>query len=113
MRPRDDDAVVVPGADAPWLPIWEFALTYDGYNRAGGFDKAGDLANRAADDWRNDGSLPPDLHAARIALFFEQRRWRHFGYDPGPDDERYIRALVATIGELSGGTVPGPPDLLP
>lgn len=35
-----------------------------------------------------------DLITTRAALFFDQRRWRHFGYEPEGEAEVYIRALV-------------------
>jgi hypothetical protein len=85
--------------------IWAFALTYDGYRRHGGFAGAADIANEALAAWREDGALPDDLTSARAALFFEQRRWRHFGDSPDPESLEYLRALVARIGELSGGRV--------
>ena len=44
----------------------------------------------------------------RIALFFEQRRWRHFGEVAEGDDLAYIRALVDAI--RSGVTTYGRMD---
>jgi hypothetical protein len=41
--------------------------------------------------------MPRDLEKLRIALFFEQRRWRHFGDVPEGADLSYISALVAQI----------------
>jgi hypothetical protein len=96
--------------DAPWPEIWTFALSYNAYDRDGGFDGAARLGNDRAKRWATDGSLPDDLAVARAALFFEQRRYRHFDADPANGDERYVRALVHIITELSGGFVPGPAD---
>lgn len=102
--------IPVPDAAAPLRQIWEFALTYNGYQRRGGSQGAGDLANRALARYEEAGELPEDMDDLRCALFFEQRRWRHYGYDPSPADQRYFRALVRRISEIGHGTVPGPPD---
>lgn len=110
---RDGAAIPVPADDADWLDIWNFALTYNAYDRDGGFGGASDIGNRCAEAWRADGSLPEDLDTARAALFFEQRRYRHFGDDPTGPSEAYVRALVRRISELSGGQIDGRPDPLP
>jgi len=41
----------------------------------------------------------------RACLFFESRRWHHFGYEMDDESAAYVRALVANIGRLSGGAV--------
>ena len=61
----------------------------------------------------SDGTLPDDLDELRAALFFEQRRYHHFGEGPDGSDLDYIEALVGAIREISGGAVPGPADPLP
>jgi hypothetical protein len=109
----DGDRIAVPAMDTPWPEIWAFALSYNAYDRDGGFDGAARIGNDTAKQWANDGSLPEDLALARAALFFEQRRYRHFDTDPDEGGERYVRALVQVITELSGGFVPGPADPLP
>lgn len=105
--------VAVPASDAPWFEIWEFALSYNAYERHDGFDGAARIGNDAAEAWARDRAVPQDLARARAALFFEQRRYRHFGFDPENEDAHYVRALVDGIRELSGGQVEGPPDPLP
>lgn len=97
--------VSVPSPDAPWIELWEFALTYSGYERHGGFEAAAGVANGARARWETRSVMPSSLDEARCALFFEQRRWRHFGSTPTGHDERYITLLVNEIRELSGGTV--------
>ena len=106
-------SVTVPLEDAPWQDIWRFALTYNAYDRLGGFDTASEHGNRARDRWNSEQVLPDELDGARAALFFEQRRFRHFDSDPSGEDEVYVRALIALIRQLSGGSLPGPPDSLP
>lgn len=102
---RRRPTVVVPPPDALWPDIWRFALSYNAYSDQRGFPEAAEVANAAARRWSADGSLPDDLSTARAALFFEQRRYHHFGWDPEGDDARYVRALLAQIGDLSDGVV--------
>ena len=98
--------VPVPDAAAPLGTILEFAsMTYFGYDRHGGVEPLEVLANRAAECWANGRQLPSGLNEARAALFFEARRWHHFGQEPDPLSERYLRALVRHISTLSHGAV--------
>ncbi|SMO88787.1 SIR2-like domain-containing protein [Geodermatophilus aquaeductus] len=101
----DRRRVPVPPTTSDEGTIWTFALTYNGYRRHGGFGPTADLANAALASWEQDRRLPDDLASARAALFFEQRRWRHFGTDPRPHDLEYLRALLGRIATLSGGYV--------
>jgi hypothetical protein len=104
------DDMVVPSVDADLDEIWAFALTYNAYDRHGGSSGAARLANSAADRWEKDASVPIRLNTARAALFFEQRRYHHFGWDPEGSSDAYIRSLVGRIQKLTGGRVSGPPD---
>ena len=103
--------ISVPEPDASWLDIWEFALTYNGYEHHG--DRTSRIGNRSLEQWNQTGQVPRTLDSARTALFFEQRRFHHYGTDPDEKHERYIRGLVGRIGKLTGGFVPGPPDAEP
>ena len=96
----------VPGPDAAWYPdISEFAFSYDAYTAVGGFGPVADLANKAAEEWQTSRVLPRSFNDLRACLFFEQRRWHHFGQDPsddsGSDDWQYIQALVTAIREMA------------
>ena len=105
--------ILVPGPDAPWWPeISDFALTYDAYARVGDFDKVAAKAERVARRHIEGKPLPGDLDRLRTALFFEQRRWRHLDGNPldDPGAAAYIRALMAKIAELSGGSIDEEPD---
>jgi hypothetical protein len=84
----------LPAADADEDALQAFALTTNGYERMGSFEACAELAEAAIARWRATGELPQSLGEARCCLFFEQRRWRHYGY--GFDDEtlRYARELV-------------------
>jgi hypothetical protein len=106
-------AIDIPSDSAPMPLIWTFALTYNAYDRHGGFEGAAEIGNASEAQWRRDGVLPADLDTARASLFFEQRRYHHFGSDPEGDAERYVRSLVRQIRDLSGATVAGPADPLP
>ena len=87
LRPPD-----VPSPDAGWEAIGRFALTYDGYGLAG-FDRCAALAN---------GDEPMrTLEDYRAALFFEQRRWRHFGDEPDSRAMEGIARLLDRIRELA------------
>ncbi len=112
----DTTPIPMPADDAPWWPDGnEFALTFNAYERVGNFEAVAEAGNAAAGAFAENGSLPPDIAGLRTCLFFEQRRYRHLDMDAyrDPDSRRYLRALLARIRELGGGTVPGPPDPLP
>ena len=83
--------------------LWQFALTYDGYGLHG--EDAGKIANDSLDLWKTKGRLPDELDRARCALFFEQRRWHHFGEHPDDGTLRHLAALRGRIRELSRGRV--------
>jgi hypothetical protein len=87
----------VPPDDADWGDIQAFALTFNGYETHGSFEACARIAN---------DKRARTLTDLRTCLFFEQRRWRHFGRDPGPEDMAYIRTLVHPIREkLTSGSV--------
>ena len=80
----------VPEAGAAWSEIQEFALTFNGYSFWNGFDRCAAIAN---------AKQPQNLTELRTCLFFEQRRWRHFGETPDAESMAYIRTLVNGIRE--------------
>jgi hypothetical protein len=82
-----------------WPAIWLFALTTDGYARLGSFEAVAQLGNAAAAAFEERGAVPQDLATLRLALFFEQRRYRHFDESPSGTAARYVRALVRAIGD--------------
>lgn len=85
---------LVPPEGSPWDAVEEFALTYDGYAYWSGL---GELATRALQSWTRYGSLPDDLDELRACLFFEARRWHHFGGDPRGRAASYAADLLAAI----------------
>jgi hypothetical protein len=82
LRPSD-----IPGPNAGWGEIGWFALRFNGYETIGR-DAVGKLANESVEYHQAHGGIDPhfDLIQLRGCLFFEQRRYRHFGHDP--DDDR-------------------------
>ena len=83
MKPTD-----IPGPDADWGDIGEFALSFDGYVFRGSFEKCADIANARQHD------SPTTL---QTCPFFEQRRWRHFGEEPDEEGTEYLSSLVEKI----------------
>ena len=96
----------IPAPEAEWGTISTFALSFDGYSHWGSFDQCADVGNRWAKAYAERQALPESLADLRTCLFFEQRRWRHYGWEPDEQAMRYIRALVeATRGSVLAGEV--------
>jgi hypothetical protein len=87
----------VPGPQTAWEAVAKFALSFDGYKRHGSFARCAAIANRREAAYKKNGALPRTLDDLRTCLFFEQRRWRHFGQEPDAATMRYIRALLTGI----------------
>jgi hypothetical protein len=81
--------------------IWHYALTVDGYEfaktRLG--KECGDLANERLKQYQEDRKWTGTFEELRCCLFFEQRRWRHFGNDPEGQDLVAIRDLYRAVCE--------------
>jgi hypothetical protein len=92
LRPVD-----IPGDSADMTSIFEFALTYDGYHHHG--DQCGKIANAASQRFSKEGNLPQSLDELRTCLFYEQRRWHHFGNAPHTKALNYFKALLCGIRE--------------
>jgi hypothetical protein len=88
----------IPGRADPWDAVSEFALSYDGY---GYWDDLPELASRVLQCWTRSRSLPGTLDELRGCLFYEQRRWHHFGEEPSGRSAEYMRAIVEAIAALS------------
>jgi len=105
-----EDMIRVPDPDAGWYDIAVFALTFNGYERVGDLDRVASVADQVQQHWTTSTDFPNDVAALRTALFFEQRRFHHYGWDPSGPDLAYIKALVAAIRDQVGGELPGPED---
>lgn len=80
----------VPMPDAPIDEINKFARTFNAYE-AFGFDGAAEIANERRQN---------TITEMRTCLFFEQRRWRHFGVAYDAETEMYLRSTVGRIRDL-------------
>ena len=97
-------AVPIPDSPLDELLMWA-SSSYCGYVRHGGIEPLMRLGDDALLVWNHAQRLPTSLDGLRAALFFESRKWHHFPDRLDEDSERYLRALVAAIGEMSGGVV--------
>lgn len=87
----------LPQSRADWPEINKFAHTFNGYEHWGSFEKCGEIANQILEEYKASGELSANLTELRTCLFFEARRWRHYGYDPDDEAKGYIHALVEAI----------------
>ena len=87
----------LPKSGSGWPEIGKFAHSFNGYSHWGSFEKCGEIANNILEEYKASGELPANLTHLRTCLFFEARRWRHYGYDPDEEAMRYIRALLEAI----------------
>lgn len=93
----------VPGIDAEWDDVREFALTFNGYGYVRSLETLAKLAGHTRNEYAKNSSLKDSLDDLRASLFFEQRRehWTDCGFEG--DELRYIRALLAAIAERLEG----------
>ena len=102
MHENKDRMWLKPNADVgDILLIWEYALSVDGYQYATenlGVE-CGDLVNRKLDAFERSGICQGSFEELRCCLFFEQRRWHHFGTDPAGDQLIKIQALFLAIAK--------------
>jgi hypothetical protein len=81
--------------------IFHYALTVGGYDYAKAHlgIECGELANQKQVHFKELGKWEGTFEELRCCLFFEQRRYHHFGYSPQGEDETAIIELYKTIGE--------------
>jgi hypothetical protein len=86
--------------------IWRYAIGLDSECR--GFDgyayakkhfgvECGDLANQRLESYRKTGKWTGSFEELRCCLFFEQRRYHHFGWNPEGEELEAIKALYQAI----------------
>ena len=111
MQEKEDQMWLKPNVDVYDISsIWRYALTMDGYTYAKtnlGVE-CGDLANQKLEIFETSGIWQASFEELRCCLFFEQRRWRHFGTDPSGDQLAGIQALCKAISERWDIEVGGP-----
>jgi hypothetical protein len=96
-------ASAVPRVTASWHTIVAFALTIDGY-KAIGRKECAQLANRVKAEFSKDVASVETLSLTelRLCLFFEQRRFNHFGHEPQDADRIFVNALLVAIQRMIG-----------
>jgi hypothetical protein len=88
----------VPRRGDSWDAVADFALSYDGHAY---WADLPELANRVLQRWTRSRLLPGTLDELRGCLFYEQRRWHHFGEEPAGRSAEYVWAIVDAIGALA------------
>ena len=91
-------ASAVPPVTASWHTIMGFALTIDGYNAIGQKECA-QLGNGGKSAVSKDAASVETLSLTelRLCLFFEQRRFNHFGHEPQDTDRMFINTPLQAI----------------
>ncbi len=87
----------IPERGDTWDAVSSFSLSYDGYAY---WDDVCELATRHIRNWTRHHTLPVSIDEVRACLFYEQRRWHHFGEDPNGRGEQYVWALLDTLRNL-------------
>jgi len=88
----------IPPIDSDYSTIAGFALSFDGYSR---IKDISIFANKIVEEFKKDKSITEKLTLTelRASLFYEQRRFHHFGEDPEGGDREYINCLVSEIAQ--------------
>jgi hypothetical protein len=102
----------IPEKGDPWDVVSSFSLSYDGYAY---WDDVSELATRHIRDWTRHRALPTSIDEVRACLFYEQRRWHHFGEEPNGRAALYVWALLDALQNLIAArvTADGPPPEQP
>ena len=100
MQENNDTMWLEPTADVSDIQaIWDYALTVNGYSYASLElrRECGDLANERVSGFENNGVWEGSFEELRCCLFFEQRRWRHFGIDPDGNELLQVQKLFLAV----------------
>ena len=86
----------IPPINSDYTTIAGFALSFDGYSR---IKDISIFANKIVEEVKNDKSITEKLTLTelRACLFYEQRRYRHYGEEPEGEDRDYIKGLLLEI----------------
>lgn len=87
----------LPAPDAEEDELHRFALSFIGYDELGSRRRCARIANHARERWLLSGELPTSLEELRGSLFFEQRRWHHYGDGFDEETMAYVRAVIEAI----------------
>ncbi len=88
---------VLPKNRAEWQTIVRFAYSFDGYDYWGDREKCGEIGNTLRKHYFERRTLDFSVEKLRTALFFEARRYHHFGSAPDKQSMGYIRTIVSEI----------------
>jgi hypothetical protein len=88
---------VLPKNRAEWQTIVRFANSFDGYDYWGDRRKCGEIGNTLRKHYFERGTQHFSMEKLRTALFFEARRYHHFGSAPDKQSMGYIRTIVSEI----------------
>lgn len=91
----------IPTDALNWDHFVRFAQTFNGYEATGSFRDAAQIANQH--HLANGRDRTWSLVELRICLFFEYRRWNHFGRPRGADDISYQNFLISEIRKVVSG----------
>lgn len=81
---------LIPKQEAPVIEIMIFGSSFDGYMYWGSSEECAKVANE---------QRQATITELRTCLFFELRRWRHFGKSPDDEALIYWREIVRKIRE--------------
>ena len=81
----------IPASDASWEEIVPFCHTFDGDFEWGSRTKCAEVANARRYNM---------LTELRTCLFFEQRRWNHYGKRPDGEAMNYVHSLIDAIRKM-------------
>ncbi|MCL5950296.1 MAG: BREX-1 system adenine-specific DNA-methyltransferase PglX [Chloroflexi bacterium] len=81
--------------------IWHYALSVGGYHYAKEYLglECAELANPRLEKYQQTHKWEGTFEELRCCLFYEQRRWRHFGYDPEGEELTAILDLYRAVCE--------------
>ena len=82
--------------------IWRYAIGIDGYAYAKKHfsTDCGDLANRRLEGYERTTKWEGTFEELRCCLFFEQRRYHHFGWNPKGKELKAIKSLYRSLCDL-------------
>nr|WP_047573951.1 hypothetical protein [Methylobacterium sp. ZNC0032] len=112
-RVRRGDFAAIP-LDLTWLQSARLAYLLNGYDtsRTLGLGDLQGWANERADEAARTSSWSSSAIELWLCLFYEHRRWRHFGCEPEGEDRELIGSLwqqlrdeLQVIGEDERATI--------
>jgi hypothetical protein len=90
--------------------IFKYAVCFNGFEAFGGLERLGEMANEKLFFYSEHSLWCGSARELRACLFFEERRWRHFGYPPEGNDLEGVLALFERIQFLVRGGELAPND---